>query len=1018
MGVSADFSKELKYKSSVIVIFTRQETVIESALQRSMMLLAPKVELRIVSWYGTSDLKTLQECMKKSRPPILVVNTYDCSARQVIQLFQAGIKPAPNSLVVFGPQAAEIAQDSGVLEWVNGNATGQRVLNLTYLLMLSEKLHGGSYMTFLSGCHDLKSSLKRILDESGRPLSERCNSMLGLLENFARVHIDFEAGDDISQFFGAFRDLLLTVVSEGVENLPGKNHVLEPVMRYINALSSVPDMRKLVNKDAPVRQGDRRPGINEKDETKPDNRILVSVLIVEDNHDFAASLIERYRIYLPKVEKFNIEFALHLPQKDSEGKVTETRREFRERLIKRIRCESTLWQDESLTRLQAVIMDYAMDNFAPENNGEKAMNLSGVDLSYEIRALRPGVEIFLLTGKSILQVVGEGDGIFERTAWKHDPTGGEIAELFYAMIRGLDRKYEAPFWDALRKFTGRPVIVMHAMSLARGKSAKKSTVLKDFVEFYSDNYFMAETSATIEPLDSLLHPVGSIQKAQNKCAHAFGAKSTYFVTNGTSTANKIVLQGILAPGDAVLVDRNCHISHHYGISLARARPYYLEPYHLEAYGISGGIPLQVLAETLKGFLTVENEGIADNAKMRLPKAILLTNCTFDGIVCKPRQVIETVRRVLREVGVNQERLREIVFLFDEAWFAYARFHPRFIEHTGMATARALCEEERASGEADNFYTKNLRVYVTQSTHKTLSAFRQASMIHIWDPVLEADHVTALKFNEAFLTHTSTSPHSGIIASLDVARRQAELEGCALVDEALKISNVFRDDFTWAQMGRSSVNSSRVGRYFDVLTATDLIPDEYREQFDLDPSKITLHIKKGYSGSEMKKLLLTEHDIQFNKHSANTVLLMVNAGGSMSSMGTLKTVLTRMAIEIERKFVIREMVEGPAALKIPAFSHFWDVDINGYNPGLRRDIAFFFNNEAKWPIEWLPIGESLVGRTSATFVVPYPPGYPMLVPGQYIDAFTTDFLASIDTKEIHGARPGEDGKREVPVFISN
>jgi Arginine/lysine/ornithine decarboxylases len=1000
----------------MIVIFTPQETAVERALQNGLKLLLPRIELRTVTWSEEGDYVGLQKCLKGSSRLTLVVSTHGCSASQLGHLFQLGMRPAPHSLIVFGPGAQEVVKERKVLEWVNGNAIGERVLNLTTMLMHSQEQREGAVMKthFMSDCHDFKSVLMRILEKTERPLSERLHDMLTQLDSFIKEYFGTNDENDAAAFFRAFRDFLFAAVTKGPTQLEGEGLVMEQIMRYIQAMSSADEMVKHVNLGQESKRVDPPRAVQNNDEGT-DNRILVSVLIVEDDENFARKLKAKYMPLQAQGNRFKVEFILHTPEREN-GKVIETRREFQERLIRRVRCQSSPREGEPLTRLQAVIMDYAMDDFAFDSNAGGITSLSGIDLSRYIRRLRPGVDLFLLTGKNIFKVVEESDGIFERVFWKWDPTHGELNELFYALNKCLDRKFHAPFWEALREFTRRPVIVMHAMSLARGKSAKKSAVLEDFVEFYHDNYFMAETSATIEPLDSLLHPVGSILQAQERSAHAFGAKKTLFVTNGTSTANKIVLQALLSPGDGILVDRNCHISHHYGISLAQARPYYLEPYHLDAYGISGGIPLQEISGKLNRFLDIENQGVSDQALMKLPKAILLTNCTFDGIICNPREVIKTVRTVLNERGINEARLRDIVFLFDEAWFAYARFHPRFVERTGMAAAQELCEEERQSNVASDYYNRNLRVYVTQSTHKTLSAFRQASMIHIWDPVLEASGIAALTLNEAFLTHTSTSPHSGIIASLDVARRQAELEGCALIEDALVISNAFRDDFRRTKEGGAALNWSLVGEYFDVLDADDLIPEKYRDEFLLDPSKITLHVKKHYSGSEMKKLLLAE-DIQFNKHSDNTVLLMVNAGGSMSSMGTLKNVLTKMAKVINRQeTLLGEVKKAPPALQIPKFSRFWDVEIKGHNPGQQRDIAFFFNNEAKWEIEWLPIGESLLERTSATFVVPYPPGYPVLVPGQVIDKPTVDFLTSIGTKEIHGARPGRDGLRELPVFV--
>ena len=141
-------------------------------------------------------------------------------------------------------------------------------------------------------------------------------------------------------------------------------------------------------------------------------------------------------------------------------------------------------------------------------------------------------------------------------------------------------------------------------------------------QFYGTNIFLAESSATTGGLDSLLEPTGNIKKAQELAARAFGAKRAYFGTNGTSTSNKIVVQAICKPGDIVIVDRNCHKSHHYGFVLAGAQPYYVEAYPLTQYSMYGAVPLRTIKKAL---LDCKAEGKLDRVKV-----IDLTNCTFDG----------------------------------------------------------------------------------------------------------------------------------------------------------------------------------------------------------------------------------------------------------------------------------------------------------------------------------------------------------------------------------------------------
>ena len=131
-------------------------------------------------------------------------------------------------------------------------------------------------------------------------------------------------------------------------------------------------------------------------------------------------------------------------------------------------------------------------------------------------------------------------------------------------------RYRTPFFSALKQYSRRPTGVFHALPISQGKSIVNSHWIKDMLSFYGLDVFMAETSATCGGLDSLLEPTGPLREAQQLAAETYGSRHSYFVTNGTSTANKIVTQSLVAPGDIVLLDRNCHQSHHYGMMMAGA----------------------------------------------------------------------------------------------------------------------------------------------------------------------------------------------------------------------------------------------------------------------------------------------------------------------------------------------------------------------------------------------------------------------------------------------------------------
>ena len=167
----------------------------------------------------------------------------------------------------------------------------------------------------------------------------------------------------------------------------------------------------------------------------------------------------------------------------------------------------------------------------------------------------------------------------------------EMLEVHLSVLEGVAARYETPFFDNLKRYAARPIGTFHALPIARGKSVFKSDWIRDMGEFYGINLFLAESSATTGGLDSLLEPTGNIKRAQDLAARAFGADHVFFVTNGTSTSNKMAVQALLGPGDIAIVDRNCHKSHHYGMVLSGALPLYVEAFPMTEYSMYGAVPL-------------------------------------------------------------------------------------------------------------------------------------------------------------------------------------------------------------------------------------------------------------------------------------------------------------------------------------------------------------------------------------------------------------------------------------------
>jgi len=217
-----------------------------------------------------------------------------------------------------------------------------------------------------------------------------------------------------------------------------------------------------------------------------------------------------------------------------------------------------------------------------------------VELAKLLKDLRPELNLFLVTDDPVERIVGRSEGLFDRMFYRTE----DYLELHLSILKGIDSRYDTPFFTALKEYSAKPTGVFHALPISRGKTISKSHWIKDMGDFYGRNIFLAETSSTTGGLDSLLQPTGPIKEAQEKLARAYGARHSYFVTNGTSTANKIVMQALCQPGDIVLVSHDCHKSHPYAILLSGALPVYLDPYPLSQYTMYGGVPLRRIKENL------------------------------------------------------------------------------------------------------------------------------------------------------------------------------------------------------------------------------------------------------------------------------------------------------------------------------------------------------------------------------------------------------------------------------------
>lgn len=651
----------------------------------------------------------------------------------------------------------------------------------------------------------------------------------------------------------------------------------------------------------------------------------------------------------------------------------------------------------------------------------------GHSLGEVIKALRPELDLFYIADMAVSQLDPKTLNCFNRIFYRTE----DLQEIHLSILQAIKDRYDTPFFSALVDYSRKPTGVFHAMPISRGNSIFRSQWLHDFGQFYGRNIFLAETSATTGGLDSLLQPKGPLKKAQEMAAKAYGSKHTFFVTNGTSTANKIVLQALVEPDDLVLIDRDCHKSHHYGLVLSGALPAYLDSYPVPEYSMYGAVPLEHIKAKM---LALKEAGRLDKVKM-----LLLTNCTFDGIVYNVQKVMEEVLAIKPDM----------IFLWDEAWFAFASFTPIYKQRTGMYAARVLAKKYKSESYRKKFLANKkadspvnmvdpdqvkIRVYTTQSTHKTLSSLRQGSMIHIYDEAFKRKAEDS--FLEAYKTHTSTSPNYQILASLDAGRRQVQFEGYEMVEKAIEMAMVLR---------LKIMTHPKLRKYFDVLTVKNNIPEEYRksgiteyynqengwvrmekawsdDEFVLDPTKINLFVgRTGVDGDTFKnKYLMDQFGIQINKTSRNTVLFMTNIGTTRSSVAYLISVLLKIADQLDEQkeamssAELKIMERNVKSLSLeppplPDFSRFHSSfqAVPNVPGGKIREAYFMAYDETK--CEYIRRGECKAamerGReiVSASFVIPYPPGFPILVPGQVLSKDILEFFIKLDVKEIHGYR---------------
>ena len=560
-----------------------------------------------------------------------------------------------------------------------------------------------------------------------------------------------------------------------------------------------------------------------------------------------------------------------------------------------------------------------------------------------------------------------------------------------------------PFFRALTHYAADGSYSWHCPGHSGGVAFLKSPVGQMFHQFFGENLLRADVCNSVDELGQLLDHTGPVAASERNAARIFNADHLFFVTNGTSTSNKIVWHSTVAPGDVVVVDRNCHKSILHAIMMTGAIPVFLTPTR-NHYGIIGPIPLEEFnIENIRR--KIEANPLV-RGKNKKPRILTITQSTYDGISYN----VETIKSML---DGHLDTLH-----FDEAWLPHAAFHDFYGDYHAIGADRPRCKESM--------------VFSTQSTHKLLAGLSQASQILAQDS--QKRKLDFDVFNEAFLMHTSTSPQYAIIASCDVAAAMMEPPGGnALVEESIreaiefrramrKVGAEYEDDWWFKVWGPEHLAAEGIGEREDWILKSgerwhgfgDLAPG-----FNLlDPIKATvitpgLDVDGDFSDwgipANVVTKYLSEHGIIVEKTGLYSFFIMFTIGITKGRWNTLVTELQqfkddcdgnqplwRVLPEFVAKHPSYERV-GLRDLCAQIHAKYKEHDIarlttemylSNMEPAMKPSDAFA--KMAHREIDRVPI-DDLEGRVTAMLVTPYPPGIPLLIPGERFNSTIIRYL---------------------------
>jgi len=639
------------------------------------------------------------------------------------------------------------------------------------------------------------------------------------------------------------------------------------------------------------------------------------------------------------------------------------------------------------------------------------------------RNVTDGLPLFLMADRESLEavpvsVIRQCDGF----VYPLDDTADWIAGRLLDAAQRYRKLLAPPMFAGLVRFAEEHEYSWHTPGHEGGAAFRKSPVGRAFFEFFGEQTLRSDLSISVGELGSLLDHSGLIGEAERDAARIFNADLTLFVTNGTSTSNRVVHQGSVTAGDTVLLDRNAHKSAEQATTINHSVPVYMVPTR-NPYGIIGPIPPSQMTDD-----AVAEKLASSPLGTSRPVLAMVTNSTYDGLLYH----VPTVERLL---GAQVDRIH-----FDEAWYGYAAFNPIYHERHAMHR-----------GERD---PDGPTLFATQSTHKLLAALSQASYIHIRNG---RNRVDLGRFNEAFMMHASTSPLYAIIASNDVAAkmmegRRGELLTRESIDEAVdfrktlaRAARELGDDWFITPWQPDEVPDGKGGRIPfvdapDGLLATDPnawvlregdtwhgfagLPDSFAM---LDPIKVTVLTPGMGRDGELQDFgvpaallssYLDQHAaIVVEKTQDFSILFLFSMGVTKGKWGSLLTAFFDFKRDYDRNAPLREALPSLVRDHPDRYGSSGLADLGAEMHATLRETgqmksqaeafsrlpaqtmtnADAYAHVVRGSVEPVRLAE-IAGRTVAVGVVPYPPGIPLLMPGENAGAADEPFIGYLRALE--------------------